>query len=114
MCGDVAVMNIRGLPLLGEWVHCGDAALQKSHDIGGDPVRENFTRLVGFPPIWFAPPLSQTPSTSVCKIRPLHTCSMYDEQLQAALEDLNIASEGFKCIGRNGDTTKQERDRGQC
>ena len=27
---------------------------------------------------------------------------MYDEQLQAALEDLNIASEGFKCIGRNG------------
>ena len=100
MRGDIAVMNIRRC--LGEWVHCGDAALQKSHDIGGDLVRKIFTRLVGFPPVLFAPPVSQTPSTSVCKIRPLHTCSMYDEQLQMALEDLHIASQGFKCIGRNG------------
>ena len=67
-----------------------------------DPVRKNFTRLLGFPPVWFAPLVSQTPSTSVCKISPLRTCSMYDEQLQAALEDFKIASEGFKCIGRNG------------
>ena len=51
----------------------------------------------------FAPPVSQTSSTSsVCKLRPLRTCSMYDEQLQAALEDLRMASEGLKSIGRNG------------